>query len=198
MARKLPRRGAGGRFMKGGGKRRRSSSRRTKSNPPRRHRRRRTTRRNPPVSLRPKNIGRELLQGVKDAGFIIGGKASARALPTLLKLPQAGLVGLGVQLGTAFATGLAVHKFVGRDAGRFWLAGGLTAPLETWIVAKNVPFLAPALSPGTAAVQVGAYVAPGLSAYYLPAARRAPVQMEGRGMGAYVSPAGRYDLGSDY
>lgn len=151
----------------------RKSSKRRRSNPPaataapRRRRRRRTAsssssssprrrgrRRNPP-SMR--GIVGQLVQGGKDASGVLLGKASARAVPQLFNLPQSGVIGLAVQLGVALATGLAAHKFVGRDYGRFVMAGGISAPLETFIVSKNIPYLAPALSPQTAAIAVGAY-----------------------------------------
>ena len=195
MARRLPRRGPGGRFVKGGGRRRSASSRRS----PRRRKksRRRSYRSNPTIRtprLTARSIMKQTVQGVQDAAWVVGGKAVARALPTMFNLPKEGAVGLGVQLGTAIAAGWLAHTFTGRDAGRFALAGGLSAPLETAIVAYRVPFLAPALSPATAAAQVGAYRWPSMSGYVLP--RSQPVQMEG--FGAYVAPNGAGPLNGDY
>lgn len=194
MAHRLPRRGRGGKFVKGGGKRRRSSPR-SNANPRRRRRssprKRRSARRNPPVPrLSVRSLTRQAVQGLQDAAWIVGGKAVSRALPTMFNLPKEGAVGLGVQLGVALLAGWATHSFAGRDAGRFVLAGGLTAPIETAIVAYRVPFLAPALSPSTAAAQVGAYRWPGMGAYV-----RQPVQMEG--LGAYVT-GGVAPLDGDY
>lgn len=197
MARRLPRRGAGGRFMKGGGGRKRRRSSKRRSSP---RRRRRSTRSNPTIRaprLSTRGLMRQTVQGVQDAAWIVGGKAVSRAVPTMFNLPKEGVVGLGVQLGTAIAAGWLAHSFAGANAGRLVLAGGLTAPLETAIVAWRIPFLAPALSPMTAAVQVGAYRQPRQLAAYVP---RGPVQMEGRGMGAYVQAGlnGGGALNGDY
>jgi len=145
-------------------KRRRATSSRARTTTRRRTYRRR---RNPP---KVKILG-QLMDGVKDAGGIIIGKAAARAIPTMTNLPKQGALGLAVQAGVALAAGIAAHRFVGRDFGRMVLAGGLTAPLETAIVANNVPLLGPALSPATGATQVGLYSLPsrGMGVYSLPA-----------------------------
>lgn len=219
MARRMPPRYKSGphkgQFMPKSARGRKSSRRRSSStalaNPPKRRKRRRSSspssssssrrrRRNPPAGLSPRAIGKTLAQGVKDASGVLLGKAAARAVPQYFKLPQSGIAGLAVQLGVAIATGLAAHRFVNRDYGRFVLAGGISAPLETFIVAKNFPVLGPALSPGTANVALGAYaMGGGMGTYALPR-RLAP------GVSSYAAAQGlrsyaksvSYDQGGDY
>jgi len=103
-------------------------------------------------------------QGAKDALGIVAGKALARIIPTMLpQLPKAGPLGLAVQAATAVAVGFAASKVAGREVARMVLAGGLTAPLETALVAYRVPVLGPALDPvastaAVAAASMGSYV----------------------------------------
>lgn len=210
MARRLPARTKSGRFVKGGGRRRKRRRASVKSNPPaarrrsprraRRSTKRRRTRSNPPrPRVTAKGAVGQLVQGAKDAAMVVTGKAAARALPTLLKLPKEGALGIGVQIGVGLASGFLAHWFGGRDAGRFILAGALSAPIETVLVAKRVPFFAPALSPATAATQVGAYAMPsvgGVGAYYLPDAVEADAGMSGY-VAAHRTPA-MSGAGDDY
>jgi hypothetical protein len=96
--------------------------------------------------------------GVVEAGQILVGKAAARSVPDLANLPKQGNVGLAIQAAVAVGVGWLADRFMSKDAARALLAGGLTAPLETLIVAYNVPWLSTALSPVTASSEVGAYV----------------------------------------
>lgn len=87
-------------------------------------------------------------------------------------------MGLAIQGGLALMIGLFGSRFLPRNAGKMLMAGALSAPVETAIVSWDVPFLADALSPATAAAQVGAYYgmnayvyepgAPSLNAYVMP------------------------------
>lgn len=188
MARRLPARGRNGRFKKGGGGRRRSTARRkrsTRRNPtrrvgvstttkqnPRRRRRRTTTRRNP-------RVVNQLTEGVRNAAGVLVGKAAARTIPSIVGLPKQGMLGLGIQAAVAVVAGGAADRFLGREWGKMVLAGALTAPLETLVVAYNVPFLSAALSPVTASAEVGQYV----GSYVTPRVLPAP-----SGMGSYVTP----------
>lgn len=131
----------------------------------------------------PRGIMRQLTTGLKDAAGIIVGEAGARTLPVLLKLPQQGALGLGVQAASGIVLGYVADRFLGRDFGRMVLAGALAAPLKTMIVAHKVPFFSTALSPATSAQGMGAYK--GLRAYVAP--RALPART---GMGAYVRPPG--------
>lgn len=145
MARKMPARNAKGRFVKGGrattARRRRTTT--TRAAAPRR--RRTTYRRNPP---RKGDIMGRVTTGLLDGLQVMLGKAGARAVPTLLKLPTTGTMGIGVQLASAVAVGMVAEQFVSRDAARMIVAGGVSAPLEALVISYNVPFLAPALTTG--------------------------------------------------
>lgn len=202
MARKTPARGKNGRFLKGGRKakakssssrkRRRSApaaatttrkrrkstvARRKRRAPARRARRRSTRRRNPALMS-------QLRTGLKDAAAIVVGKAGARIIPTLIPgVPRTGPVGLLVQAASAVGLGYLADRFVGRDLGRQILAGALSAPIETAVVAYRVPLLGPALDPTSSAALVAAAGSSGMAAYVRPRAlpRRA-------GVGAYVNP----------
>lgn len=155
--------------------------------------RRRPARSNPPAMFRPRNIMGHLVDSGVEAGQILVGKALARSVPDLANLPKQGNVGLAVQTGVALASGWAASMFLSPAAARAITAGGLTAPLETMVVAYNVPWLSRALAPVTASNDLGAYVQR-RRARPLPAgngerARRAGSNA-GNGMGAYV-PKGR-------
>jgi hypothetical protein len=95
---------------------------------------------------------------------VLVGKAAVRSIPQALNLPKEGNTGLAVQVATALAVAWAGSMFLPPQAAAALLAGGLTAPLETAIVAYDVPWLGQALSPTsqTAAVQgyVGRYPMP--------------------------------------
>lgn len=175
-------------------KRRRRRAVAKKSNPPRRRRKTVAARKRAPArrrrrssSRRRRNPGggtivRQFTQGAQDALGVVAGKALARMIPTVVpQLPKAGVVGLGVQAATAVLVGFGASKFLGREVGRMVLAGGLSAPLETAVVAFRVPFLGTALDPvastaAVAAASMGAYVP-----------RRVG---SGRPLAAYVNPNG--------
>lgn len=189
MARRLPPRDSKGRFKKRGRSRsrrkRRSRSRRrlpprdsmgrfVSTNPRRRRRRstrRRYYRRNQPML--PGVVGL-LMDGTIEAGQILVGKAATRSVPDLFQLPKQGNVGLAVQGAVAVGLGWIADMFLSKPTARAILAGGLTAPLETAIVAFNVPWLSTALAPTTASGNLQAYVR----------RRTAP----GNNMGAYAQP----------
>lgn len=181
---------------------RRSRSRSRRKTPPRdskgrfvsrgrsRSRSRRSYRRNPVTG----DVLGMLTGGVTEAGQVLIGKAAARSIPDLAGLPKQGNVGLAIQAAVALGVGWLADRFVSKDAARALLAGGLTAPMETLIVAYNVPWLASALSPTTAQAEVGAYVrrGGGVGAYvprrgvssYVPPSRPAA---ESASMGMYYS-----------
>lgn len=216
MARKTPPRDSKGRFVK----RSRAKKRRTRRNPVRRHRsprslpprnargqfvaragrrsssskkRRRRTRAYRSNPRRPDFIG-SFTDGMVMAGQVVVGKAAARSVPDLLGLPKQGNVGLAVQAGVALVAGWAADMFLGREASRAIMAGGLTAPLETLIVAYNVPWLSTSLAPVTAQSDVGAYVMGGGGANGF---RRNP----GRSVQRRPAPArglGRYAAADSY
>lgn len=136
----------------------------------------RRTRSNPPRL----NFVKRLTGGVYGALGVLVGKAGARTVPVMANLPKEGPLGLGVQAATAIVLGMIADRFLGKRLGEYVLVGALTAPLETLAVAYRIPFLAPALSPTTAAAELGAYYRYPLGAY---------VTREGAPpLGAYVQP----------
>jgi hypothetical protein len=165
-----------------------------KSNPPRRKRRspakvarrRPVTRRNPPK--RRLDIIGSLMDGGIEAVQILVGKAAARSIPDLIRAPKEGNVGLAVQAATALVVGWGASMFLSPNAARAMLAGGLTAPIETLVVAYRVPWLSNALAPVTAANNVGAYargrIGNGVSGYVR---ARPSIEIQERGLGGYVS-----------
>lgn len=165
-------------------KRRRSTARR-RSSP----RRRRSYRRNPVRGISVKRAVKTLMSGTVAAGQMLVGKAAVRSVPDLLGLPKEGNIGLAVQAATALVVGFVADMMLGKDAGTAITAGGLSAPLETLIVAYKVPWLSDALSPTTAQAGVGAYVsplalAPGRPALVNPGRTVAPIR---RGLGRYAT-----------
>lgn len=130
--------------------------------------------------------------GTIEAGQILVGKAAARSVPDMAGLPKEGNVGLAVQAAMAVGLGWAADMFLSPNAARAILAGGLTAPLETLIVAYQVPWLSTALSPTTANAEVQAYVQRGVSSYVPASAQPQAAAMQG-----YVPRSGsRYEASS--
>ena len=88
---------------------------------------------------------------LRDGGLaavqVLAGKAGVRSLPQVLNLPKEGNVGLGVQIATALALGYVSTMFFSRGASAAIMAGGLSAPIETLIVAYDVPWFGEALAP---------------------------------------------------
>lgn len=131
---------------------------------------------------------RSLTDGAIEAGQVLIGKALVRSVPDLMGLPKEGNMGLAVQAGVAVTIGYVSEMFLSRDAARALLAGGLTAPLETVIVAYRVPWLSAALSPVTATNSLGAYVRGNGSAGMGRFVRhRLPATSNARGLGAYAA-----------
>lgn len=122
---------------------------------------RRSFRRNPPQRFSARGVVNTLTRGVQDAAFVVVGKAGARLAPALLGLPQGGMLGIAVQALSAVGVGMLVHRFAGGDAGRFAVAGALSAPVET--LARGLPIIGPALSayPELAALPNGVSTLPG-------------------------------------
>ena len=185
MARRLPPRHRSG-PKKGQFKKRGTSSRRrrrrrnpvstttraaTRRRAPAARRRAPARRRNP----RRRGIVEQLTGGVQDAVGIVLGKAAARALPSMVGMQKAGNTGLLTQAIAALAAGMAADRFLGVRTGRLVLAGGLTAPLESFVVGAGIPWISGALQP----TGMGAYVTPHAIA-------AAPTRV---GMGSYVQPS---------
>ena len=106
-----------------------------------------------------RKITRSLTTGAMDALLVIVGKAGARTIPAMLpNLPKEGNIGLAIQALTAVVLGLVADMVLSPAQAKIILAGALTAPIETLVVAMNVPFLAPALAPVTLNAQLSAYM----------------------------------------
>lgn len=96
----------------------------------------------------PPDIMGMAIGGATTATQVLLGKAATRSVPELANLPRSGNTGLAVQALVAIALGYVSAEFLSREAAAAILAGGLTAPLEDFIVAQNVPWLSEALGPG--------------------------------------------------
>jgi hypothetical protein len=99
-------------------------------------RRRRRYRRNPGNDI----VG-TLTTGAKNAAFVVGGKMAARAVPSALGLPTAGIAGMGVQAAVGVAIAMFGEKTLPRGAADFVLAGALTGPIESAIKAAGIPYV---------------------------------------------------------
>lgn len=154
-------------------KRKTKSRRRPQASAPRKRR----YRRNPPMSLRA--LPGMLLQGVQDAGVIVGGKALSRIVPTMLNLPREGTTGIAVQALTALGVGFAGQRAFGGQIGRLLVAGAFSGPIESAVKKMNVPLLSPSLGDEDG-YQLGSYAPAELAAYPMGA------------LGAYPSTADEY------
>lgn len=154
MARRTPPRDSKGRFIK-----KSSARRRTRRNAPKRKapKRKAPARRSYAKNPRTPDVVTMLMDGSIAASQVLVGKAVARSVPQMANLPKEGNVGLAVQAGVALATGYVASMFLSRGAAAALMAGGLSAPIETLIVANNVPFLSEALSPATVQASVNGY-----------------------------------------
>ena len=119
--------------------------------------RRAAPRRNAPRRPKMPDLVGMLMDGTVNAGQVLVGKAAARSVPDLMGLPKEGNTGLAIQAAVAVGIGFVADMFLSRQAAAAILAGGLTAPLETFLVAQDVPWIGEALSPVTAAAEVGSY-----------------------------------------
>jgi hypothetical protein len=92
---------------------------------------------------------------VQGAFGVVLGKALARAIPQALKLDTGGTAGLAVQaLGAVAAAEIVRRTGFLRGMTNYVLAGGLAAPIESFVKQLNIPLISPALG------EYGAYVSP--------------------------------------
>jgi len=118
---------------------------------------RRSYKRNPRGGRMP--IMRVFTDGIVEAGQILVGKAAVRTIPDLIpNVSKEGNMGIAIQVGTALAIGWAADMFLSKNAARAMTAGALTAPLETLIVAYQVPWISSALAPVSSQTSLQAYV----------------------------------------
>jgi hypothetical protein len=109
----------------------------------------------------------QLIGGVQDAGFIVGGKVASRIIAGFIPVTAGGMaVNLAVQAAAALAAGYA-GKFISPNASRMMLAGGLTGVIETFVKSLNIPMVSSALagSDDLAAYPTALSAYPGVAAY---------------------------------
>ena len=109
---------------------------------------------NPPFSVR--GIIGQLQQGAIDATFVVGGKAGTRIIAGFIPVERAGAMGLAVQVAAALAVGF-LGRQISPNASKMMLAGGLSAPIETFIKSMNIPFISANLGDGEGYYAVGSY-----------------------------------------
>ena len=143
--------------------RKRTSTRRTKRNPVAnvRYRRRavgkRRYRRNPKLSFGYFSI-RTLMNGAIDGAEVVVGKSLVRTIPPMIGLPTGDATGLLIQAISAVLVGWAGHTLVSPNAGKMFLAGGLSAPMESLIKQLNIPFISAGLGEDTVEIEgMGGY-----------------------------------------
>jgi len=93
---------------------------------------RRRRRRNPPP----------LMDAFLDAGYATGGFFATKILVPkaagLLNVDTQGIVGIVVQLGTSYVTGLLGERFLNRNAGKMIFVGGLLGTLANFITERGL------------------------------------------------------------
>jgi hypothetical protein len=92
----------------------------------------------------PGGIIKQVMQGAKDAGYVLAGGAATRAVSNIVPLDKTGLMGTVVQLASALGVGMVARRFLGADAARFVIAGGMQVPVKS-LVTTMIPAAAPLL-----------------------------------------------------
>lgn len=92
----------------------------------------------------PGSLVKQAMQGAKDAGYVLAGGAATRAVSNIVPLAKTGIMGAAVQLASALAVGMVARRFLGADAARFVVAGGMQVPVKS-LVTSLVPAAAPLL-----------------------------------------------------
>jgi hypothetical protein len=85
------------------------------------------------------------MNGAIDGAEVVVGKSLVRTLPQMVGLPTGDATGLVMQALSAVLVGWAGHSFISPNAGKMMLAGGLSAPMETFIKQLNIPFISAGL-----------------------------------------------------
>jgi len=162
-------------------KTRRSAKRR--SNPPRSYKapKRRYRRRRNPQGVSMNAITKQVMQGVVDAGYGVGGKAVAKAVSGMLGFGGGGITSYLVQAAIGVGGGMLISGY-SKEGARAFVQGAFMAPVEELAVAANVPLLsanlagynndvlptmynAGLLSPGPAVGMMGGYPGAGVEGY---------------------------------
>ncbi len=102
----------------------------------------------------------QLMNGVQDAAWIVGGKAASRIIAGFIPIGAGGMaVNLAIQAAAALGAGY-VGRFISPNASRMMLAGGLAGVVETFVKSLNLPLVSQALGDDfytTPPLAVGAY-----------------------------------------
>lgn len=172
---------------------RRTSRRRT---PARRRRRttarRRSYRRNPTYRRNQfRGVFGQLQRGVVDAAGVVTGKAATRFVANLVPIGGQDLfVNVAKQAGAAIVVGMVSRRFLGQDWARMMLAGGLAAPVESFL--SGLPVIGPMLGDYNPFLPMGIYPEQGLGYNpFLPVGEYTPAYEDGmydEGMGIYPEP----------
>ncbi len=107
--------------------------------------RRRRYRRNQPQRFSVRNLGKQLQQGVFDAAGVVVGKAATRLVANFIPIPgNTAIMAFAKQAISALGVGTIASMFLSRDTARFLIAGGLAAPVESFV--QNIPVIGPMLA----------------------------------------------------
>lgn len=136
---------------------------------------------NPRFTMR--GIGRTLQQGAIDASGVVVGKAATRMVSNMIPFGGTGAIALLKQALSAVAVGMVASRFINPSYARFVLAGGLAAPVETFL--QGLPIIGPAISGGE---QLGEYlgIAPLPIGEYIQEGSQYPQDVADVAMGEYV------------
>lgn len=121
---------------------------------PRRHRRR-SYRRNPSFGVG--GIGRAVVKGAKCGAFVTLGEAASVAVPGIVKLPTAGLLGYAARLAAGTILGVVGKGVLGAENAEYFIAGAFAGVYRQLVRTLNVPILAPALAGYPGPVQLRGY-----------------------------------------
>jgi len=141
------------------------------SNPTRKKSRRH--RRNPPRGIM-RGFGgfpNLIFNGLIDGTEVLAGRYGAKTVPHMIGY-NTGIIGILVELASAVGVGWVGDRFISKNAGKMFLAGGFSAVAESLIVTFNVPILSQLTMPVPVAAgaiaapaPTAALPAPGVSAY---------------------------------
>src|SRR2546421_1672924 len=134
----------------------RRRGRRHRSNPTRRHHRRRY-RRNPGVSSLGRGFVGAAMKGAKCGAFVTLGEALSVALPGIIKLPTAGMLGLAVRGLVGTGLGVFGRSLFGSEHASYVVAGAWGGVWRQLVRQFNVPLLAPALAGYPGPIQLRGY-----------------------------------------
>ncbi|MGH8906857.1 MAG: hypothetical protein ACRD0K_10160 [Egibacteraceae bacterium] len=104
-----------------------------------------------------RGIVSQLTRGVVNGTWVLVGEAATNALPSLVGMNQAGVMGMAVKAVAATVAGMLAKQFVGANAADYVTAGGFAALVRPTIKALNIPVLSGALGDTFPEYFMGAY-----------------------------------------